>query len=834
MSTDTVERLFHFARTLEHSERGPWLERECAGREQLRAEVEELLHAAEGGPGALDAPPLEHLARSARNGAATALIGARVGEFTLEELIAEGGMGVVYRARQAEPARVVALKLLRGALASPAAQSRFLHEAELLGRLSHPAIAQVYRCGLHRIGAVELPWLALEFVEGARALTEYARDERLSPEARVRLFLGVVDAVHHAHQRGVIHRDLKPSNLIVDRSGRVKVIDFGVARAIDAATTRSFATETGRLVGTLQYMSPEQCMVDPGAVDVRSDVYSLGLVAYELLCEREPYRVPDSSMAAAALVIQTETPLRPRRVRPDLDSDLETVLLAALRKDREQRYESAAAFARDLRRWLEGQPIQARPASAWYVLRKRAARNPLAAALIAALVIASCSFVAGLARLYARSEQARVLAGNEAREAEQANALLQQAILALMPSGGSEDRTAASLDDLGRRIASSVQPARQPPLWLALATVFEHRRDVSRANDAYARAGDCGVASVGRARMLSKLGRHAEAEAVAAAILGIVEPSHQYALRLVLLEARRAAQDFEQALLHNRAALELVERLEPAHAIGLLTHLRFDGDFHLAQMQLADAERAYRRGLALSATEPTWKHGFERALAVLELRRGHYREAAAAFEAMRAAPLLPDSIDLEWHLLCNRALCLGLAGDLPQALADFERGLAGKRAVLGERHRSVAYSLLDRGVVLERAGRLGEAEADARSALSMLEPSPLPEYDEYIGTARLLLGHIALARGEHDGAADELELAHEARARCLPKAHVLLDEVEAWAAMVEYARSAASEAQARCERALQRLEAVPDFDPHVAQRLRTELGWRIGARASGG
>jgi serine/threonine protein kinase len=191
-----------------------------------------------------------------------------IGNYHIKRMIGHGGMGSVYEAVQEQPRRTVALKVLRTGTASRSALRRFAYESQLLGRLKHPGIAQVYEAGTHLDNGVRVPFFAMEYVAGARYLTEFAEQKDLTTQQRVQLFIMVCDAVHHGHQKGIVHRDLKPQNILVDSEGKPKIIDFGVARATDsdmAVTTQQ--TNVGSLVGTLQYMSPEQVMADPHDID---------------------------------------------------------------------------------------------------------------------------------------------------------------------------------------------------------------------------------------------------------------------------------------------------------------------------------------------------------------------------------------------------------------------------------------------------------------------------------------------------------------------------------------------------------------------------------------
>lgn len=335
-------------------------------------------------------------------------IGHIIGDFRVESVLAAGGMGTVYLAQQESPRRPVALKLVKPGLLSRQALRRFEYESQVLARLRHPNIAHVYAAGVHDPdcdgGGAEtpiraVPYFAMEYVPGARTITTYAADRHLTIHERLELFIPVCDAVHHGHQKGIIHRDLKPANILVDETGQVKIIDFGVARSTDtdvAATT--LYTEVGQLVGTLQYMSPEQCRADPQDLDTRSDVYSLGVVLYELLCERLPYAVSRTSVVDAARTICEQPADRPSTVLRALRGDLDTIVLKALVKDRTRRYASADALARDLRHHLSGEPIEARPPTAWTRALRWVARHPMlttaGGCLLIAAVISAATWMA--------------------------------------------------------------------------------------------------------------------------------------------------------------------------------------------------------------------------------------------------------------------------------------------------------------------------------------------------------------------------------------------------------------------------------------------------------
>lgn len=367
----TIKRLYLEARALGPRERELLLARDCAGDLALRAEVEALLEQEHTLGDFLSRPATVDLEPSP----APLSQPTRIGAYRILKPLGFGGMGVVYLAEQDSPRRAVALKLLRLDTASATQVERFEQEAELLGRLVHPGIARVYEAGWTETETGRRPFFAMEFVEG-RPLTEYAAEAALDLAARLRLVSQVAEAVHYAHGRGIVHRDLKPSNVLVDARGEPRVLDFGVARPLGEG---SRATKTGQLVGTLAYMSPEQAS---GRFEItpRGDVYSLGVILYELLTGRLPIATEHVPLHEAVRRIREDEPISAGAVRRDLRGDIDTILGKALAKEPERRYASAAEFAEDLRLYLEHRPIRARRPTSLYVAWKLVRRHRLLAA----------------------------------------------------------------------------------------------------------------------------------------------------------------------------------------------------------------------------------------------------------------------------------------------------------------------------------------------------------------------------------------------------------------------------------------------------------------------
>src|SRR3954447_12932708 len=350
-----VWALFDRAADLPPAEQQALLEAACAGDHGLRAAVERLLaddaRLAAAGGGASLKPPLTRPTAEPAGGAAPPRrageqpLPSHLGRYRLIRLLGEGGMGAVYEAEQDRPRRTVALKVIRPGLASPSLLKRFRHESQILGRLHHPGIAQVYEAGLDDDGQ---PFFAMEFIRGL-PLDEYARLRAQTLPARLELLARVCDAVQHAHDQAVLHRDLKPANIMVEETGHPKVLDFGVARAIDPdLLTAAGLTQADQLLGTPNYMSPEQVAGDPCAVDYRADVYALGVILFELATHRLPYRLENRPLAETARLILEEDPPRAGSINPELRGDVETIVAKALEKDRARRYQSAADPAGDL------------------------------------------------------------------------------------------------------------------------------------------------------------------------------------------------------------------------------------------------------------------------------------------------------------------------------------------------------------------------------------------------------------------------------------------------------------------------------------------------------
>jgi serine/threonine protein kinase/tetratricopeptide (TPR) repeat protein len=424
----SLKELFLAALAVPPAERAGWLEGACARDVELRRRVELMLEAHDTPQSLLDrlapAAPLEAatgpLAGARTEGPASEAEGAGAlvgGRYKLLEPIGEGGMGAVWMAQQTEPVkRLVALKLIKPGMDSKQVLARFEAERQALALMDHPNIARVLDAGATAAGR---PYFVMELVKGV-SITRYCDEHRLTPRQRLELFVPVCQAVQHAHQKGVVHRDIKPSNVLValyDDRPSAKVIDFGIAKATgQALTDKTLVTGFGAVVGTLEYMSPEQAQLNQLDVDTRSDVYSLGVLLYELLTGTTPLekkRLREAAMLEILRLIREEEPprpsarlsttdempsvaanrgLEPRKLSGLVRGDLDWIVMKALEKDRNRRYETANGLAMDVQRFLADEPVLASPPSAWYRLRKfvrRRRRTATAGAAVVVVVLAA-------------------------------------------------------------------------------------------------------------------------------------------------------------------------------------------------------------------------------------------------------------------------------------------------------------------------------------------------------------------------------------------------------------------------------------------------------------
>src|SRR5262245_4381709 len=430
--------------------RAAYLDEACGGDAGMRAEVEGLL-AANGRAGEFMRRPAAAVAAgiTASYEPLTEVPGTRVGPYKLLQQIGEGGMGVVYMAEQEEPVRrKVALKIIKPGMDSKQVVARFEAERQALAMMDHTNIARVFDAGTTDSGR---PYFVMELVHGV-PITTYCDANKLTPRERLELFVPICQAIQHAHQKGIIHRDVKPSNILVtmyDDKPVPKVIDFGVAKAIEQRLTeKTLFTQYGTLVGTFEYMSPEQAEMNAFGVDTRSDIYALGVLLYELLTGTTPLertRVREAALGEVVRLIKEDEPPRPsvrlstsetranvaaarqtdpRALSKLVRGELDWVVMRCLEKDRSRRYDTASALARDVERYLKDEPVEARPPTVGYRFRKLARRNKVAlttAALVAAALVLGTA-VSLWQAVRAGAERDRALAAEKQADAEKASA----------------------------------------------------------------------------------------------------------------------------------------------------------------------------------------------------------------------------------------------------------------------------------------------------------------------------------------------------------------------------------------------------------------------------
>ncbi len=403
-----VQDIFHTALERPTAERSEYLNVACAADSAIRIEVEALLTAHKQSPDFMEHSRAQAVAELLAEEQPAGMVGRRVGAYLIVNVIGSGGMGTVFEAVQEQPHRTVALKVMRRGVTSRSALRRFVEEAQILARLRHPSIAQVYEAGTYDDGSGAAPFFAMEHIPEARTIIDFANANDLGTRQRLELFVQVCEAVHHGHQNSIIHRDLKPANILVDSTGHPKVIDFGVARVTDSdVAVTTLRTDVAQLIGTLQYMSPEQCLGRSGDVDGRSDVYALGVILFELLSGRLPYDLSQRTVPEAMQVIGQQDATRLSSINRVFRGDLDTIGAKALEKDRERRYASAQALAGDIERYLHDEPIIARPPSFMYQFRKFARRNKAAVIGAASVVTALIAGLAATSTMWVGATRAR-------------------------------------------------------------------------------------------------------------------------------------------------------------------------------------------------------------------------------------------------------------------------------------------------------------------------------------------------------------------------------------------------------------------------------------------
>lgn len=666
--------------------------------------------------------------------------------FRIIRQIGAGGMGAVYLAEQKHPRRTVALKVIRPDRVTPATRRRFQYEADILGKLQHPGIAKVYAAGEFDLGSGPMPYFAMEYIAGARTLTQFAREHKLDKRARLELFATVCDAVHHGHQKGIIHRDLKPANILVDETGWPRIIDFGVARASDREDAlATLQTHAGQIVGTLQYMSPEQCSGNVDNIDVRTDVYALGVVLFELLSGELPYDLSVMGLAEALMVV-TQTEARSlTTTSAEFRGDLAVIVSKALAKDREERYQSAAELAADIRRYLEDRPILARPIGPIGLLRKWIRRNrqlSTAIALAAAvLAITSTVLITRIVLAERRASQNWLLAEANLREAQEALAATRSTVDLL--GGIFEFRDAqgrsrlhegkvdveALLDDAseGLRVAPPRLEATEADIRELLGKGYIELRRIDKAREQLTRVLEI---------------RERERPVREAAI---AEAAHNLAATYYW------DGQYEAALPLYLRAVELRRRLTPGDDADKASSLNNLAATYQKLGRLAEAEQLFNESLAMRqrvlGSESEEIAASLNNLGNLLVAQGKYAQAEERLRQSLAMIIRlrgPDSMETSYATQ-SLARCLMLVAKYEEAATLFERAWTIRAAKLPPGHTNVASSKLGLAWALAELGRGVEAETLARESLTDFSAALPPGHPD-IAWAQEVLGRALHAQ----------------------------------------------------------------------------------------
>jgi len=636
------------------------------------------------------------------------LVGEELGGVTLQRVLGDGGMGRVYQGLQHHPRREVAVKVMRPGLVTVGMQRRFEHEPRLLGRLSHPGIAQVHTVGMQTVNGATVPFFVMELVPDAAPLTDYATARAMSPRAKVALFQKVCNAVAYGHHRGVIHRDLKPGNILVGPAGEPKVIDYGVARSTDSdIALTTMHTDVGHLVGTLQYMSPEQFDADPDEIDTRADVYALGVVLYELLTGRPPYDVAKKPVFEAARLVRERVPTPLSSFNRTLRGDLDTIVAKCLEKDRSSRYSTAAELEADLGRYLAGEPIAATPPSLFAALSRLGRRHrtafTVAATGLAALVVTTTGI--GLFAMRAQRERAEALVARDYATAQEV--------------------VAARERDRSQRLVSFLLDA------IRNTDAYAPGRDVTVV-DMLSRASRQVADSFGddpplQADMLQTIGQ-------------VLQHNGRYAEAMPMLE--QAVSFWERD----------VAASQPRHEDRLAGALEALGSLYAATGRHEEAAARLERALDISeriygVSDPRTA-GFLGTLGGFANLRGDATRAETLFRRQLAIyrGTLGDRHEFTASALTHVGCALASQGRLSDAEDVLRKSFAMYEAVFGPVHARVAETAMHLGAVLRFRRRWTEAREWLERSLDVTGSTLGPDHE----FAAEVLGHLA-AVDAHDG-----------------------------------------------------------------------------------
>jgi serine/threonine protein kinase len=701
-SPDKAASIFDAAAELEDpAQRAAYLDAACGPDSALRAEVEQLLRHDRAAGSYLARPALPDPAGTADHPAVAERPGTVIGPYKLLEQIGEGGFGVVFMAEQQHPVRrKIGLKVLKPGMDSHQVVARFEAERQALALMDHPNIAKVLDAGESATGR---PYFVMDLVRGL-AITAYCDQAQLDPRQRLDLFVSVCRAVQHAHQKGIIHRDIKPSNVLVtlnDGTPVVKVIDFGIAKATgQQLTDKTLFTGFAQMIGTPLYMSPEQAALSNIDVDTRSDIYSLGILLYELLTgttplEKERLKEADydelrrlireeeppkpstriSTLGQAATTVSAQRKSDPQRLSRLFRGELDWIVMKALEKDRNRRYETASAFALDVERYLHDEPVLACPPSKAYRFRKfaRKYRKLLAtAAAFAVLLLAATGVSLALAAWGFRAEQ-QAQSALDAETVQRKRAQTNE-----RKAKESEAEAKDVLNFFGNTILAAARPKGQEG---GLGTRVSLRKAIDAAEP----------------QIVKKLKDRPLAEAMVRHIIG------QTYVRLG--EYRLAIAQLERALAIQRTKLgpDHTETLRSMNNLAIAYfHLRrVDKALPLFEEQLRIKEAK------LGPDHPETLTGMGN-LALAYKRAGKPDRALPLFEKsyhlvrIKLGPDHPTTLSL----MTNLAIAYGDSGRLDKALPLFDESFRRKKATLGPTHPSTLVGMMNLGMVYVDAGKL--------------------------------------------------------------------------------------------------------------------------------